>query len=68
MQLQKAHILCNVYWICNRILHSSCACLLVHSACSGCVFRTAAPIHASELDTKKLYNDLGIKDLVRHRP
>uniref|UniRef100_A0A383V676 Tyrosine specific protein phosphatases domain-containing protein n=1 Tax=Tetradesmus obliquus TaxID=3088 RepID=A0A383V676_TETOB len=31
---------------------------------SGCVFRTAAPIHASELDTKKLYNDLGIKDLI----
>ncbi|KAF6253028.1 protein-tyrosine phosphatase-like protein [Scenedesmus sp. NREL 46B-D3] len=30
----------------------------------GCVFRTAAPIHASELDTKKLYVDLGIKDLI----
>lgn len=43
----------------------SCLCMLACCACPGCVFRTAAPIHASELDTKKLYNDLGIKDLVR---
>lgn len=31
---------------------------------SGKVYRTAAPIKATETDVKTLYNDLGIKELV----
>lgn len=34
----------------------------LHTA--GKVFRTAAPLKATEGDVSRLYNDLGIKDLV----
>lgn len=45
----------------------SVACLCLYALTAGKVFRTAAPLKATEEDVRRLYNDLSIKDLVGFR-